>query len=434
MKTGKLFLIPIVFLMAAIFISFIPHNADGADTDTIFYIPVEGEVGPPMLDFISGEIDNARQQGASAVVLEISTFGGRIDSALDISKAVLNAGVPTVAYVKERAISAGVIITISAEKVAMASNSNIGSAETIPYTEKNVSFWAGELRTIAEQRGRDEEIIAAMADRDIEIPEVVKKGKLLNLTASRAEELGIADKVVKSREELQEWLGLSNARVVEVQETYRLKLAKFVAGYVASALLLTVGFAGLVAEVFIPGFGIAGTIGLLSFALFFSGNLLAGHAGWSAVILFIVGIILLLVEVFIPGFGVPGVGGIISIIASIIMASQSLEQALASLAISMVLSILLIFVLLKFAPRNKYFDRLILSTRQKKEEGYVNADDDTNLIGRVGTALTPLRPAGTADVDGSRMDVVTQGEYINNGDKIKITRVEGNRIIVERVN
>lgn len=433
MKTRKLFMVMAVLFIAALFVSFAPQNVYGA-TDTVYYIPVEGEVGPPMVSFISREIENARQQDVSAVVLEISTFGGRVDSALEISDVILNAGVPTVAYIKKRALSAGVIITISAEKVAMAPGTTIGSAETIPYTEKNVSAWAGELRTVAEQRGRDGEVVASMADRDIEIPGVTEKGKLLNLTASRAVELGVADKIVKSREELHEWLGLSNTRVVEAKKDFQLRLAGFVASYMASALLLTLGFVGLIAEVFIPGFGIAGTLGLLSFGLFFAGNMLAGHAGWAAIILFVVGIILLLVEVFIPGFGVPGVGGIIAIFTSIVMASRSLEQAVASLAISLIISIVIIFVLLKFAPRNKFFDRLILSTRQKKEEGYVNVADDTKLIGREGVTLTPLRPAGSAVVDGSRVDVITQGEFVNKGDRIKVLRVEGNRIMVEKIN
>ncbi len=433
MKSRKLFMFSIILLVAVFSTTFYAQDAFGNNTDSVFYIPVEGEVGPPMLAFVSREIENARQQGASAIVLEISTFGGRVDSALEISDVILDAKVPTVAYVKKRALSAGVIITISCEKVVMAPGSTIGSAETIPYTEKNISAWAGELRAVAERRGRDGEIIAAMADRDIEIPGVIEKGKLLNLTASRAVELGVADKIVSSRDELQQWLGLPDARAVEIRESFQMSLAKLVASSTASALLLTVGFVGFVAELLIPGFGVAGTLGLLSFALFFAGNLLAGHAGWAAIILFIVGIILLLVEVFIPGFGIPGLGGITAIFTSIVMASRSMEQALASLAISMVLSVVLIFVLVKFAPRNKYFDRLILSTRQNREEGYINMDDDITLIGREGIAVTPLRPSGTANIEGNRMDVITRGEYVKKDERIRIIRVEGNRIIVEKI-
>ncbi|MBA1337163.1 MAG: hypothetical protein HPY66_3599 [Firmicutes bacterium] len=418
----------IMMLMALILPAFAGQAY--AQDDMVYYIPVRGEVNPALKTFISVELEKAYAAGASAVVLEISTLGGRVDSALEISDAIINSGLDTVAYVKDRAISAGVLITISAEKVAMAPGSSIGSAETIPYTEKNISFWAGELRKVAELRGRDAEIVAAMADRDIEIPGVIEKGKLLNLTAARAVELGVADKTASSRSELNRWLGFENAKVVEAQESYQVKLAKIVTNQVVSSLLLALGFGGLVAELFIAGFGIAGTIGLLSFGLFFAGNMLAGHAGWSAVILFVIGIILLLVELSIPGFGFPGVGGIISIMASIFMASASVQQAVVSLLLSIILSVVLITILLKFAPRSKYFDRLILSTQQNRDEGYLGMKSLASLVDSEGVALTPLRPAGTAEVEGKRIDVVTLGEYIQAGDKVKVIKVEGNRIIV----
>lgn len=431
---GKRVLIPVILTMVLSMLIIPVYNQARAESETVYYIPIRGEVSPAMATFLARELERAYQDGASAVVLEISTLGGRVDAALDISNTIINSGLNTVAYVKDRAISAGVLITISAKKVVMAPGSSIGSAETIPYTEKNISFWAGELRKVAELRGRDAEVIAAMADRDIEIPGVIQKGKLLNLTAARAVELGVADEVVASRRELNGWLGLNNARVVEVEESYQVKFAKVVTNHVFSALLLTLGFGGLVAELFIAGFGLAGTIGLLSFGLFFAGNMLAGHAGWSAVILFIIGIILLLVELSIPGFGFPGIGGIISIFASVFMASASVQQAMVSLVISLVLSIILIFVLIKFAPRSRYFDRLILSTQQNREEGYVGMANLASMVGNEGNALTPLRPAGTADINGQRVDVITMGEYIQTGERVKVIKVEGNRIFVEKSN
>ncbi len=406
------------------------HTA--AQSDTVFYIPVKGEVNPAMESFVSQQLERAFDEGASAVVLEISTLGGRVDSALAISQAIIDSGLSTVAYVRDRAISAGVLITISAEKVVMAPSSSIGSAETIPYNEKNISFWTGELTKVAELRGRDAQVIAAMADRDIEIEGVVAKGKLLNLTASKAVELGVADRKVSSRAELNDWLELDSARIVEVEESYQVKLAKMVASTTVSAILLTVGLGGFVAELFVPGFGLPGTIGLLSFGLFFAGNMLAGYAGWSTVILFIVGIILLLVELAVPGFGFPGIGGMLSIFASIFMASASIQQAVISLTTAIVLSIILTVILFKYAPRSKYFDRLILSTQLKTEEGYVGASNQSSYVGLEGVAITPLRPAGTAEIDGKRVDVVTLGDYIQTGQGIKVLRVEGNRIIVSK--
>ena len=156
-----------VFFLTLVLVLVLLPWADkaAAQSETVFYIPVKGEINPAMASFVTGQLDRAYEEGASAVVLEITTLGGRVDSALKISEAIINSGVPTVSYIKDRAISAGVLIAISAEKVAMAPGSSIGSAETIPYTEKNISFWTGELRKVAELRDRDAEVIAAMADR-----------------------------------------------------------------------------------------------------------------------------------------------------------------------------------------------------------------------------------------------------------------------------
>jgi membrane-bound serine protease (ClpP class) len=432
MKSGRRFAAALTLLVLVL--ALIPFAERAvAQSETIYYIPVKGEVNPALASFISGQLDRAYEEEASAVVLEITTLGGRLDSALDISDTIIASGLPTVAYIKDRAISAGVLIAISAEKVVMAPGSSIGSAETIPYTEKNISFWTGELKRVAELRDRDANVIAAMADRDIEIPDLVEKGKLLNLSTAKAVELGIADAAVSSRQELNQWLNLGSARMVVAEESYQIKLAKMVASTTASAILLTLGLGGLVTELFVPGFGLPGTIGLLSFGLFFAGNMLAGYAGWSAVILFLVGITLLLVELAIPGFGFPGVGGIISILASIFMASVSATQAVISLTTAIVLSVILTVLLFKYAPRSKYFDRLILSTQLNSEEGYVGISDYSSLAGNEGVAVTPLRPAGTAEIDGKRMDVVTMGDYIKAGERIKVVRVEGNRIIVAKI-
>ncbi len=431
MKRGTMFIMVFVALVLVLMPSPMARLA-AAEGDIVYYIPVKGEINPATASFVSNQLDIAGKEGASVVVLEISTLGGRVGSALDISESIIDAGTPTVAYIKDKAISAGVLVAISAEKIAMAPGSSIGSAETIPYTEKNISFWTGELKKVAELRGRDAQIIASMADRDIEIPGLVGKDKLLNLSTDKAVELGIADVAASTRRELNSWLGFSSAKTLVINEGYQVKLAKMIGNTTVSSILLTLGLGGTIAELFIPGFGLFGTIGLLSFGLFFAGNMLAGYAGWSAVILFMVGVVLLLVEMSIPGFGFPGIGGILSIFASIFMASVSAAQAVISLVTAIIASIILAVLLFKYAPRSKYFDRLILSALQKTEEGYVGIKDFTPLVGAEGLAVTPLRPVGTAELQGNRIDVVTLGDYIRAGERIEVLKVEGSRVVVSK--
>ena len=122
-------------------------------------------------------------------------------------------------------------------------------------------------------------------------------------------------------------------------------LSRFVTNPVVSSLLLSIGFLGLVIEFWTLGWGIAGTIGIVSLSLFFGGHVLVGLAGWEAVVLFLVGIFLLLAEIFIiPGFGLAGISGIVAMVASIFLALGNIIQATYSILIALGVSLSLIHI------------------------------------------------------------------------------------------
>jgi membrane-bound serine protease (ClpP class) len=162
---------------------------------------------------------------------------------------------------------------------------------------------------------------------------------------------------------------------------------------------------------------------------------MAGFTGWEAILLFLLGLIMLGVEAIVPGFGIPGIGGIICMLISIVLAAPSWETGVISLIFAIVGTILLVLLSFKVLRKRKLWDRLILSTRYNKEDGYIPQTKDlSNYIGRLGTAYTTLRPSGTVILeDGSRLDVVTGGEYIAKGEKIEIVAVEGIRVIVRAI-
>ena len=150
---------------------------------------------------------------------------------------------------------------------------------------------------------------------------------------------------------------------------------------------------------------------------------------WS-VILFIAGFLLVIAEMFNPGFGVPGVLGIICLIGGILVTAETVEQGLLmGLAILVILAILLTIVLYS-ASRGRLSKTLILKDSTSREEGFTGTEDMDYLLGKEGIAATPLRPAGCADFDGVRLDVVTRGEFIEQGAAVRVTEVEGNRIVV----
>jgi membrane-bound serine protease (ClpP class) len=210
-------------------------------------------------------------------------------------------------------------------------------------------------------------------------------------------------------------------------------LARLVTHPAVAPILLTIALVALVFEVFSPGFGVAGVIGLASLGLFFGGYLVAGVGGWEVTALFLLGAVLLVVEAFIPGFGVFGIGGIISITASIYLASRSSADALRSLVLALGASAVLVVFLLRLGLRRGWFARLQLAQSLGTAQGYVARVQRVDLVGRTGVAVTALRPAGTARFGESLLDVVSEGMFIPAGTAVTVVRVEGPRVVVSAV-
>lgn len=198
-------------------------------------------------------------------------------------------------------------------------------------------------------------------------------------------------------------------------------------------LLITVGFVGLIIEIFSPGFGIGGIISIISFGIFFAGNYVAGNTEWISLLIFVVGMILLVIEAIVPGFGLPGISGIIMIILGIIFAMDSLETAILSLSISIIITAIITVVLIKQGRSIEAFNRIILSTEQKDEKGYLSSSNQNQYLGKEGVAITNLRPSGIIKIDEDKLDALSEGKYISKGSEIKIVKVEGRKIIVRRL-
>jgi len=315
----------------------------------------------------------------------------------------------------------------------MAPGSNIGSAETIPNTEKILSSWVASLRGAAQETGRDPEIVAAMADESLAIDGLIEEGRLLNLTTQEALDLEFIDLRSTNYEEMLNEFEIPFNRIEQMEMPFRAKISQFATGSAVAPILLSLGFMGLVFEVFTPGLGAGAIVGLSSFSLYFIGSLLAGDSGLLAVILFVVGLILLAVEAAIPGLGIPGISGGIAIIASIALSANSPEAAVVYILIALALTVATFVLMLKFGPKNKLFDKITLKSATRREEGYSSSDPYEQYVGKVGVVTSYLRPSGTVKVDGKLLNVVTDGStFIEEGTKVIVTRTEGSKIYVSK--
>jgi len=418
----------------------------------VYVAPIEGVVDLGLAPFVQRVLDEASDAGASAVILEINTFGGRVDAAVQIRDALMNSKVRTVAFVNKRAISAGALIALAAQELVMAGGGTIGAATPVqmgqpgaaaqPVAEKTVSYMRKEFRATAEGRKRPPLLAEAMVDADMEIPGVIGKGKLLTLTTEEALTHKLAEFRAETIERALEQLGLGGAEIRRASPNWAENLVRFLTHPVVSSLLMTIAMVGIVVELRTPGFGVAGGLGIASLSLFFWGHWLVRLAGWEELLLAVSGVILLVLEIFvIPGFGFAGVLGIVAVLAGLILSlvgagdtSEVVLIAAGRVVFSLLLALMASLVILRFLPRLPFGRRLILEAGLGAGHRSSSApDSDLRWLGKKGRASSPLRPAGIAEIEGERVDVVSDGEMIDAGQSVEVTRVDGNRIVVRRV-
>jgi len=155
----------------------------------------------------------------------------------------------------------------------------------------------------------------------------------------------------------------------------------------------------------------------------------------TAIILIAIGLILLLVEIFIlPGFGAAGIPGIIFIFTGsvwIIAQTRNWQLGLSAAGVTIIITIPLAILAFWLVPRTKVGKTMILDTAERSEDGFQAPPKELEkLVGKSGIAITPLRPAGAAMIQGIRVDVVSQGDFIAKDSEVEVVRVEGNRVVV----
>jgi len=441
--------IPMIMLLAALLAAIAPAaRAAEAETEAqgsgpaVYVIPVRQTIESGLEAFLKRAFREAEEARAERIVLVINTNGGRLENAQNIGDLVSSSPVPVTAFVESKAFSAGAYIALNADQIVMRPGSSIGAAAMVDAAgnlvdnPKMISAWTAEMRDAAEASGRDPNIAAAMADPNFsgEVPGLGRDAiGVLTLTAEEALRVGYADHLAGSVDETIEWLGLGQRAVVHVEPTPAEKAARVLTQPGVMLILLIIGIAGVVIELIVPGFGVPGVVGVLSLALYFFGQYVAGFAGMESVALFVAGIVLLVLELFVPSYGILGILGGAAVIGGIATAAYDAGDAVISLlyacGAAAVLAAIAGYVFRKRGVWNKFILREALTA----EEGYVPKETRTDLEGKTGTALTPLRPAGVVLIDGERIDAVSEGGFVEPGARIRVTRVEGLRVVVRQM-
>ncbi|GEN57419.1 hypothetical protein GCM10012290_11550 [Halolactibacillus alkaliphilus] len=437
----KRFIIQILCGLLAVFTLLVVIDLDvvSADGETVYVIPIENEVERGLGAFLNRAIREAREANADHIIFEINTPGGLVEAANDIGELLQSVEIDTTAYIRSRALSAGSYIALFSDYIYMSPQATIGASGIITgdgnaADQKAQSYWREAMGSAAEAGGRDRLYAEAMADASIDLPEFnAPEGSYLTLGPTRALEVGYSNGTVNSRQEVLDALDLSTATIVEVNQRPAETLARFLTNSIVVSILLSLAGIGLVVELYSPGFGVAGSIGVISLILFFYGHLIAGLAGYEVFVLLIIGLALIIVEFFVPG-GILGGLGAMSIVVSLFMATDNIFALSLSLLIAISLTIFVAIFLYKRIGLQKGLLRyIILSDRETVDKGYVSSVSREQLIGLKGRALTPLRPSGTGLFEGERLDIISVGNFINQEDPIEIISVNGSRIVVKRI-
>lgn len=405
----------------------------------VYIIPIEKEVERGLEAFLQRTTEEAVAENADHIVFEIDTPGGRVDSAGQIAKLLQNLEIPTTSFVVNQALSAGSYIALNTDTIYMKPHATMGASGVInedgtAADKKAQSAWLAAMKSAAESKGRDPLYAAAMADPNIDLPEYgAAKGEFLTLDPKSAVEVEYAQGVVDHRVGLLHELGLDNATIVETETTFAEEVARFLTNPVVIPILLSVASLGLIVELYSPGFGVPGTMGLTALILFFYGHIIAGLAGMEAIILLVLGIGLIVLEFFVSG-GILGLIGVGAIIGSLFMSGYDMGQMSMSIGIAFIVAVIAAIILFKWIGMEKgFFRKIILRDSTSTELGYVSSVNRTELIGLEGITVTALRPAGTAVFDDERIDVVSEGSFIEKNKTVKIIEVEGMRVVVREL-
>ena len=410
----------------------------------VLVVPIHGTIDLGLAPYVRRALD--AHPDAAAVILDVDTFGGRVDAAVRIRDALLSAERPSFAFVHRRAISAGALISLAADHIVVTSGATIGAAtpvqleggEAKPVEEKMVSYMRSEMRSTAEARGRSGDIAEAMVDADFEVPGLDEKGKLLTLTTETAISSGLADAQFETLDELLAALGLGEAPRLNVDPTWAEQVARVLTDPTVSGLLMGLGTLGLLIELTHPGLIIPGVVGVVSLGLFLGGHWVVELAGWEELVLLLSGVLLLAAELLIlPGFGLAGIGGLLCLAAALTLALIGLPlevswelglitDALSVVVVSTFVAAVLLLVAMRFLPERRFAGGLVLQTTLDA----VVTPPPSALLGALGVASTDLRPAGKALIDGRLVDVVSQLRFVERGAAVQVVEVEGARVVV----
>jgi len=448
-----------VFLFSILVSSFTYSHSQNNDTVIlkkllIYKFDMKKEIAPPIWRSTKIALEEAVEKKADIVLIEMSTYGGMLESADSIRTKILNSPIPVFVFIHHNAASAGALIAIACDSIYMSTGSSIGAATVVDQAgqvvpDKYQSYMRAMMRSTAEANGRDPNIAQAMVDPRIKIDGVIDSGFVLTFTASEALKFGFCEGIAENTKEVLSLAGIQDYEIIEQEIKPMDKIINFLISPVVSGILIMVIIGGIYFELQTPGIGFPSIAAVVAALMYFAPLYLQGLADHWEILVFIIGIVLIAVEIFaIPGFGVAGITGIVFVVAGLTLSlidnigfdftPVNFNKIISSfflVIISIFISIVASFFITKsLFSRNKLFGSLALETVQNAADGYSTSDAEyAVMIGRTGIAHSILRPAGKVKIGDDVFDATAITGYIEQGDKIEVVKYETGQLFVRKI-
>jgi membrane-bound ClpP family serine protease len=465
-------------------------------TPVVWRIDVAGPINGELKEKVIRRVKRVLGQKANLIVFQLECGSGNAETAYDLADYLARLQedyqVKTVAYVTPQAHDTAVFLALACNQIVMNKKARLGDFEAYvrahPEQEKTIRE---NLMELARRQFYSPLLAQGMLDRQLRLHWVVstrgasqarlmteqeldedRKGpnphwksdwrvkpatpddedRYLTLNADTAQRLGLARYVVEDLDGVYSHEGISPSQVQKAGTDRLDDLAEFLSHPWTSVVLIMLGITCLFLELKMPGVSLPGILAAVCFVLFFwSHSQLRGQMDWLALLLFALGLVLIGLEIFVlPGMGVAGFSGLILTLGSIGLVAyghwpQTNEEwvgfgkALSPFGISLVGAVASAILLARYLPSIPFANRLFLKPAGETADDLAEASPDparpdlSALLGAIGVAATPLRPAGKVQFGDDFLDVVADGGYVLPGTRVQVIEIEGNRVVVKEV-
>lgn len=429
-KYKLLIFISILFLL-------LPFGIRGqTDKEPVYTIEVDGIINPATAKFIVDSIDEATQQGAQCLIIQLDTPGGLMESMRIIVKKELASTIPIIVYVAPggaRAASAGVFVTMAANIAVMAPGTHIGAAhpvtlgggeakESKTMTEKIVNDTVAFIKNIAKSRSRNVDWAEKAVVKSVSITdeEAVKLNVVDFIAPDIPTLLAKIDGRAVKLDGVTRTLHTKGVQPRPIQMSWRERLLEIISNPTIAYILLMLGIYGIFFELSSPGAILPGVVGGIFLILaFYALQMLPVNYAGLALIFF--GIILFIAEIKVVSHGLLAVGGVISLfLGSMMLFRSPVEYMRVSL------SVIIPAVLVSAAFFIFAVTRAINARLKKPTTGM------EGLIGEVGIASTSLAPEGKVSIHGEFWNATSDGN-VEKGEKVQVIGVKNLKLNVKKI-